>query len=126
VENRSARDLTDCWLVAPGTRIALGDLPRGESWTRTFPPGAGGEGAGQHRGEAGLRKITFRESARDLLFHAALFPQDAAEGPWRTGAALFFGWVKDPEPRFELGAARIGVVSYAFYRAIVPLAAEEE
>jgi hypothetical protein len=126
VENRSGRDLTDCWLVAPGTRVALGDLPRGESWTRTLPPGAGGDTAARDRGDAGLKKITFKEGARDVLFHGALFPQDGADAPWRNGAALFFGWVKDPEPRFELGEARVGVVSYAFYRAIVPLTTEEE
>jgi hypothetical protein len=45
LENRSGKDLTDCWLVAPGTRIALGDLPSGGSWTRAFPLGAGAAGA---------------------------------------------------------------------------------
>ena len=49
------------------------------------------------------------------------FPRTAREAPWRSGAALFFGWVKDPEPRFEVGDPRIRVQSYALYRVIVPL-----
>jgi hypothetical protein len=127
VENRSGRDLTDCWLVAPGTRIALGDLPRGESWTRTLPLGTGGgDSGGQNRGNASLRSITFKESVHDILFHASFFQQDGTDAPWRSGAALFFGWLRDPEPRFEVGEPRITVRNYALYRAIVPLATEEE
>jgi hypothetical protein len=127
VENRSGRDLTDCWLIAPGTRIALGDLPGGGTWTRTLPLGSGGgDSGGRERGDASLRKITFKESAHDILFHGAFFPQDGPDAPWRNGAALFFGWVRDPEPRFEVGDPRIGLRTYALYRAIVPLPGAEE
>ena len=65
VQNQSGKDLTDCWLVAPGTRIALGDLPKGENWTKTFPLGgaAGGDIGEQNRGrgadEVSLREMTF-------------------------------------------------------------------
>ncbi len=131
VQNQSGKDLTDCWLVAPGMRIALGDLPRGESWTKAFPLGAaGGDSGGQNRGrdadEVSLREMTFKEKARDILFHASFFPPDGAEAPWRRRAAVFFGWVRDPEPRVDIGDPRIRVHNYALYRAIVPLAAEEE
>jgi len=127
VQNQSGKDLTDCWLVAPGTRIALGDLPKGESWTKVFPLGAaGGDYGGQNRGrgadEAGLGEITFNDKTRNILFHASFFPRDVAEAPWRSGAAIFFGWVRDPEPRFEIGDPRIRVHNYALYRVIVPLA----
>ncbi|HEX9662745.1 MAG TPA: hypothetical protein VGB27_10710 [Candidatus Binatia bacterium] len=132
VQNQSGKDLTDCWLVAPGTRIALGDLPKGESWTKAFPLGgaAGGDNAEQNRGrgadEVSLREMTFNDKTRDILFHASFFPRDGAEAPWRSGAALFFGWVRDPEPRVEIDDPRIRVHNYALYRAIVPLAGAEE
>jgi hypothetical protein len=37
LNNQSAKDLADCWLVVPGQRYALGDIPRGASWTKEFP-----------------------------------------------------------------------------------------
>jgi hypothetical protein len=131
VENRGSKDLTDCWFVAPGTRIALGDLRGGESWTRAFPLiAAGGDGGGQHRvwgvEEESLRRVTFNDKARDILFHASFFPADGVQTPWRGGAALFFGWVKDPESPFEIGDPRIRTHNYALYRVIVPLARAEE
>ena len=126
VENQSGRDLTDCWLVAPGMRIELGDLPRGESWTRAFPLAGRGDGGGQAHADSSLRRMTFKERAHDILFHASFFSQDGADAPWRNNAALFFGWVKDPEARFEIGDPRVRLRNYALYHAIVPLAAAEE
>jgi hypothetical protein len=128
VENRSGKDLTDCWLVAPGTRIALGDLPSGESWTKAFPLTAASGGQPRAWGveEESLRKITFDDKPRDVLFHASFFPPDGAQTHWRSGAALFFGWVRDPEPRFEIGDSRIRMHNYALYRVIVPLAGADE
>jgi hypothetical protein len=70
--------------------------------------------------------MTFNDKTRDILFHASFFPRDGAEAPWRSGAALFFGWVRDPEPRVEIGDPRIRVHNYALYRVIVPLAGAEE
>ena len=125
VENQSGKDLTDCWLVAPGVRIALGDLLRGESWTKTFSLKATSADRAW-RIEESLREIKFDDKPRDVLFHASFFPADGAQAPWRSGAALFFGWVKDPEPRFEVGNARISVHNYALYRAIVPLTRVED
>jgi hypothetical protein len=131
VQNQSGKDLIDCWLVAAGTRIALGDLPKGQSWTKAYPIGAaGGKNGGQDHGGAtdkvSLREITFNDKAHNILFHASFFPQGGAEAPWRSGAALFFGWVRDPEPRIEIGDPRIQVHNYALYRVIVPLASAED
>ena len=126
VENQSGRDLTDCWLVAPEMRIELGDLPRGESWTRAFPLAGRGDSGGQAHADSSLRRMTFKERAHDILFHASFFSQDGADAPWRNNAALFFGWVKDPEARFEIGDPRVRMRNYALYRAIVPLAVAEE
>jgi hypothetical protein len=125
VRNQSGKDLIDCWLVAPGTRIALGDLPRGESWTKTFSLSAAGSDRGW-RTEESLREVKFNDKPRDVLFQTSFFPQDGAQSPWRSGAALFFGWLKDPEPRFEVGDPRIRVHNYALYRVIVSLAGGEE
>jgi hypothetical protein len=128
VQNQTSRDLIDCWLVAPGARVALGDLPKGEGWTKTFPVGAadaersGGRGA--H--EVSLREVTFNDKTRDILFHSSFFPRDGSEAPWRSGAAVFFGWVKDPERRVEVDDARIRVYNYALYRVIVPLGGAED
>ncbi len=133
VQNQSGQDLVDCWLVAPGARVALGDLSKGESWTKTFPFGGAASGANpeQNRGrgafdELNLREVTFNDKTRDILFHSSFFPRDGVEATWRSGAALFFGWVKDPEGRVEIGDARIRVHNYALYRVIVPLAGAEE
>ncbi|MDH3444963.1 MAG: hypothetical protein OEN50_13620, partial [Deltaproteobacteria bacterium] len=129
VQNQSGKDLTDCWLVAPGKRFALGTLPKGESWTKTFPFGNGNsreQDFGRGSGELNLREVTFNDKTRDILFHTSFFPRDGTMLPWRGGAALFFGWVKDPDPRVEIGDPRIRVHNYALYRLIVPLGGAEE
>jgi hypothetical protein len=132
VRNQSGRDLVDCWLLAPGARIPLGDLPKGESWSKTFPFGgpASGSNTEQNRGrgadELNFREITFNDKTRDILFHSSFFPRDGAEAPWRGSAAVFFGWIRDPERRVEIGDARIRVHNYALYRMIVPLPGAEE
>jgi hypothetical protein len=130
VQNQSGKDLTDCWLVAPGTRIPLGDLPRGENWMKTFPLGAaannGGQNPGRNPDEVSLREVTFNDKTRDTLFHSSFFARDGAEASWRSGAALFFGWVKDPERRVEISDPRIRVHDYALFRVIVPLGGVDE
>jgi hypothetical protein len=128
--NQSGKDLTDCWLLAPGTRVALGDLRSGESWTKAFPLGAaGGDNSARNRVGStaeSLREIRFNDKARDVLFQSSFFPHDGAPTSWRSGAVIFFGWVKDPEPRFEIGDPRIRVHNYALFRVIVPLAGADE
>ena len=127
--NESGKDLTDCWLLAPGMRIALGDLASGASWAKEFSLGDGG-GGGQNSwrdpDQLNLRDMTFREKPHEILFNASFFPQDSADAPWRRRAALFFGWIRDPDPRLDIGDTRIKPQSYALYRVIVPLTAEEE
>ena len=126
--NESGRALTDCWLLAPGTRIALGDLANGESWTKEFP--LGGNGGAQigwrDADQINLRDMTFREKPHEILFNASFFPQDSVDAPWRRRAAMFFGWLRDADPRLDIGDPAIRPQNYALYRVIVPLAAEEE
>jgi hypothetical protein len=125
VRNQGSHDLTDCWLVAPGMRVALGDLPKGASWKKVFTL-APLDGDPGRRTEESLREIRFNDKARDILFQAAFFPQDSVRLPWRGGAALFLGWVKDPEPSFSIEDPRIRPRGYALYRVIAPLAGPEE
>jgi hypothetical protein len=131
VQNQSGEDLFDCWLVAPGARVALGNLPKGERWTKSFPfDGASGISHEQNRArgadELNLRELTFNDKTRDILFHSSFFPRDVADAPWRRGAAVFFGWVKNPGRRVEIGDERIRAHNYALYRVIVPLGEAEE
>ena len=47
VDNQSAKDLTNCWLLVPGKRFDLGAIPRGASWRKIFPlTGANGQKSG--------------------------------------------------------------------------------
>jgi hypothetical protein len=126
VDNQSAKDLIDCWLLLPGQRFALGDIPRGARWTKTFPLANAKPveeaGAGRMDGVS-LREVTFAEKTREILFHSSYFPRDQAAG-WSGG--LFFCWVKNPEPRVRSDAANVQAQDYALYRALVPLAQGED
>jgi hypothetical protein len=130
VHNQSDRDLTNCWLVTPGTRIALGDLPKGESWTKTFPLGAAtiasDHVSARNPDEISLREVTFNDKTRDILFHSSFFARDGADAAWRSGAAVFFGWIKDPERRIEIDDPRIRMHNYALFRSIVPIGGAED
>ena len=131
VHNRGSRDLNDCWLVAPGLRVALGELPSGGSLTKSFPLDAPAAAGAEHpraadAGGAGLRAVTFREKAHEILFHEAFFPQENAPASLPERKAVFFGWVKDPQPRVEVGDKRVRVEQYTLYRAIVPLPQAED
>lgn len=131
VQNRSSRDLTDCWLVAPGLRVALGAVPSGGSLTKSFPldvPAAdGGERPrGADTAEASLRAVTFKEKAHEILFHDAFFAQESAHVPGSGRKAVFFGWVKDPQPRVEVGDKRVRAEQYTLYRATVHLPQMED
>jgi hypothetical protein len=39
---------------------------------------------------------------------------------------LFFGWVKNPEPRVRSDAPNVQAQDYALYRVLVPLAQGED
>jgi hypothetical protein len=128
LHNQSAKDLADCWLVAPGQRFALGDIPKGARWTREFAlVGEGSQQQGGRRSDTvDFREIPFKEKTREILFHASFFPRDDGSVRWSAGAAVFFGWVKDPEPRVSVHDNRIRNYDYTLFRKIVPLAGPED
>jgi len=128
VNNRSAKDLVDCWLLVPGQRFDLGVVPRGRSWRRTFPLANGPikEEVGIARPDSlKLRELSFADKTRDILFHSSIFPRDG-DPRWAGGAAVFFGWVKDPEPRVRIDDPRIQAQDYALFRAVFPLSSSED
>jgi hypothetical protein len=129
LSNSSGKDLVDCWLVAPGRRYALGDIPRGASWAKEFPltnvetP----EQSPARRPESvDFREIPFKDKTREILFHSSFFPRDEASTRWSAGAAIFFGWVKDPDRRVVVEDPRIRNYDYTLFRAIIPLAGPED
>lgn len=73
-----------------------------------------------------LREISFKEKSRELLFHSSFFPRDSGVGRWGSGAAIFFGWVKDPRRRVWIEDQRIWAYDYALFRAIIPLPGEDD
>ncbi len=128
VNNRSGKDLVNCWLLVPGQRFDIGVVPRGASLRQVFPLSNGKaiDAAGVARaGTLNLRELTFADKTRDILFHSSMFPRDG-DARWMGGAAVFFGWVKDPEPRVRIDDPRIQAQDYALFRAIFPLPGEEE
>jgi hypothetical protein len=127
VDNRSAKDLTHCWLLMPGQRIDLGVIPRGARWRRVFPLAPPKlQGNEYQRPEMiSFREVTLPDKTRDILLHSSFFPRDG-DARLMGGAAVFFGWVKDPEPPVRVDDPRIQAQTYALYRAVVPLSAGEE
>jgi hypothetical protein len=128
VDNQSAKDLINCWLLLPGQRFDLGAIPRGASWRKVFPlTGAKAQdNTTLQRGDSlNFREVTFPDKTRDILFHSSFFPRDG-DARWAGGAAVFFGWVKDPEPRVRVDDSRIQAQAYALFRAVVPLGSGED
>jgi hypothetical protein len=127
IDNQSATDLTDCWLVVPGRRFALGDIPRGAHWSKAFPLAATSpEDSGANRAESvSLRDISFSDKTRDVLFHSSFFSRDGGER-WAGSAAIFFGWVKTPRQRLTVDDPRIRATEYTLFRTIVPLTGSED
>lgn len=129
IENRSAKDLVQCWLLLPGRRFDLGTVPAGAAWSRTFPLAGGGapEDASSPRFDVlKLRDISFADKTRDILFHSSIFPRDG-DPRWAGGsAAVLLGWVKDPEPRVRIDDPRIQRQEYALFRAIFALPGAED
>jgi hypothetical protein len=129
VDNQSGKDLTDCWLVMPGQRYDLGDIPRGSNWHRTYSLGGSKPlaEAGPGRLESiNLRDLRFPDKTREILFHSSFFPRGSAAAPWNGDAAVFFGWVKDSERRVHVDDPGIRVHDYTLFRAIVPLGGAED
>jgi hypothetical protein len=70
--------------------------------------------------------VRFGKAARELLFHDAFFAQESAH-PSRPGrVAVFFGWIRNPRPRAEVGDKRVRVEQYSLYRAMVSLPLQED
>jgi hypothetical protein len=79
------------------------------------------------RGDAvNLRDLSFKDKTRDILFHSSFFPRDGDASRWNTGAAIFFGWVKDSERRVSVDDPRIHARDYTLFRAIIPLPGPED
>ncbi len=128
VNNQSNQDLTDCWLLMPGQRFDLGLIARGASWRKSFSltaPKAQTDVAVTRADEVSFRDVKFSDKTRDILFHSSFFPRDG-EARWAGDAAVFFGWLKNPQPRVRVGDPRIQTQDYALFRAIVPLARGED
>lgn len=127
MENRSANDLVDCWLLLPGQRFAIGAIRRGVNWENSFPlVGPNLADVAVSRGDAlNLREITFADKTRDILFHSSMFPRDG-DPRWAGGAAVFFGWVKDAQPHVRIDDPRIQAQDYTLYRAVFPLTSGED
>ena len=128
IENRSAKDLANCWLLVPGQRFDLGAIPRGASWRKSFPLASAKAKDDTSIGRAdtvSFREVTFSDKTRDVLFHSSMFPRDG-DPRWGGGAAVFFGWVKNPEPRVRIDDSRIQAQDYALFRAVFPLTGGED
>jgi hypothetical protein len=128
INNQTSKDLVDCWLVLPGARHALGEIPRGSRWSKNFPlTPASPDGNQSSRADAlNLRDLSFKDKTRDILFHSSFFPRDGEAPRWSTGSAIFFGWVKDPERRVNVDDPRIHAHDYTLFRAMIPLAGPED
>jgi hypothetical protein len=129
IDNQSGKDLLDCWLVLPGERHALGEITRGSRWSKVFPlnPVGPPEANQSSRGDPlSLRDLSFKDKTRDILFHSSFFPRDGEASRWNTGAAIFFGWVKDSELRVSVDDPRIHARDYTLFRAIIPLPGPED
>lgn len=126
INNRTPNDLLGCWLVLPGQRYDLGDIPRGATWTREFSlePRASDPGGFARADNVDFRGLPFKDKTHEILFHSSMFPRD--EGRWSRGAAIFFGWVANPERWVSVEDERLRAYDYALFRAIIPLEMTEE
>ena len=123
VNNQSNQDLTDCWLLLPGQRFDLGLIARGASWRKSFSltaPKAQTDAAATRADSVNFRDVTFPDKTRDILFHSSFFFRDG-EAKWAGDAAVFFGWLKNPQPPVRIDDARIQTQDYALFRATIPL-----
>lgn len=129
LNNQSAKDLVECWLMVPGLRYSLGDIPRGASWTKEFPlvnEQSQEQTSGRRADSVDFREVAFKDKTREILFHSSFFPRDEGSLRWSAGAAVFFGWVKDPDRRVSVDDPRIRNYDYTLFRAIFPLGGPED
>ena len=123
VNNQSEQDLTDCWLLLPGQRFDLGLILRGASWRKSFSltaPKGQSDAAVTRADGVSFRDLKFADKTREILFHSSFFPRDG-EARWAGDVAVFFGWLKNPQPRVRVADWRIQTQEYALFRATIPL-----
>jgi hypothetical protein len=126
--DNTGTELVDCWLLVAGQRYSLGNIPRGSHWQKKFPlVGNAGqeENSALRTDPSGLREITFKDKTRDILFHSSFFPRDGEAARRGSGAAIFLGWVKNPNRRIWVDDPRIWNYDYTLFRTIFPLAGAE-
>jgi hypothetical protein len=124
IVNRSAQDLTDCWVIIAGQSAALGDIPSGASRVREFPVADEPIPGGGRAPRAGLRDVHFKDPVRELLLRTSYFPQEQTSA-W-TGTAMFFGWVQGAPRGLAVDGGKVLARDYAFFRVALPLGDEEE
>jgi hypothetical protein len=127
IVNQSAKDLVDCWVLLPGQRHALGEIPRGVHRSEVFPlaPPRASEVSGGRAGAMDFRDLSFPDKVGEVLFHSSFFPRHGDPAQW-NGNALFFGWVKDPERTVRVDDPRMRIHKYALFRATFPLNGAED
>jgi hypothetical protein len=124
VANRSAQDLTDCWVIIDGQSAALGDIPAGASRVREFPVADQPIPGGGRVPRSGLRDVHFKDPVRELLLRTSYFPQD--QTPAWAGAAMFFGWVQGAPRGIAVDGGKVLARDYALFRVALPLGDEED
>ena len=122
IDNRGGKELVQCWLLVPGRRFDLGTIARGAVWQRNFPvEQTGGKEEPGRLDALRLRELSFADKTRDILFQSSMFPRDG-DGRWSSGtAAVFIGWVKEPEQRVRIDDSRIQMQEYTLFRAVATL-----
>lgn len=128
LDNRSGKDLVNCWMLAPGERFHIGEVPQGASLRRVFYLSGDKpkDGSGWGRAHSvSFREMTFHDKTRDILFHSSMFPRDG-DARLTSGAAVFVGWVRNPDPFVRISDGRIQTQEHALFRAVFPLPGEED
>jgi len=124
VANRSAQNLTECWMILPGRLVALGDIPSGANRVQELPLSAPAPGAAEgYSTRSDLREIRFKDPIRDALARHSFFPEEQKR---LSGSALFLGWVDGGPNGASVEDGRVLAREYTFFRALFPLGEEEE
>ncbi|MBI2358396.1 MAG: hypothetical protein HYV04_05750 [Deltaproteobacteria bacterium] len=121
LNNRSAKDLTECWFVVRGQSFFLGDIARGSSLVREFAREAKAPASESQRPRLDLREIRFDNRLHEVLFRHSFFPDGQGLGRWSGDGALFFGWVREASPRVWTDDGHVLAYDYTLFRVIIPL-----
>jgi len=129
IDNQTGKDLTDCSVVVAGRYHVLGEIPHGAHWVKEFPwvRYAPHEESGfRSTSSVALREVSFNDKTRDILFHTSLFPGTVGTAPTAGDAVIFFGWVKDSQPRVWIDYPGIAAYDYTLFRTSLALDAGED